>query len=305
MLTKRYLIAPVIVLAAMGVLATPASARFTLHNSNDVTETDVVAGSELKTCGDHVSGRIGWSSFSTVGEGALPDAATSAASYELFVFTNGRGPADASPTFNDDGSTTYVYNGDGTAVQRVPFVTQPRLLVDPPIEQTSDGSTSIMYVYSRVTFSQTIAPAAPVGSTVYIKPIGGASFLVLDVVDCAPAPPVSVTASIDAQPGISPNYVAPSSSGPTLAILVKGSATLDVTKISTARVGAANPVSSGLFGFLSKPYDVDRDGKLDRLYFFRPNQTGLTCSSTSVVVAGTLQGATSWSGTDSVKPVFC
>ncbi len=151
-------------------------------------------------------------------------------------------------------------------------------------------------------FDQTISPAAPVGSTLGIKPIGGASLRELTVVDCAPAP---VQASIDAQPGLSSNPVAPSSGSPTLVILVKGSSTLDVTKIATATVGGASPVTSGVFGPLSKPADVNHDGLEDRLYFFRPNQTGLTCSSTSVTIAGSMAGGGAWSGTDQIKPILC
>ncbi len=66
-----------------------------------------------------------------------------------------------------------------------------------------------------------------------------------------------------------------SSTKPTLVILVKGSATLDVTKIATAKVGNASPVVSGVFSVLSKPARSHTgDGRKDRLYFFRPSQTG-------------------------------
>ena len=314
MRTTKVMGAVAVAAAVVFGMASPASARFSVHNGADVTQTDVVASSEYNTCGDKISGISGWGTTSTLEQlgGSLPPEATGNAKYEVFLFTGGRGPADAQVTFNDDGTTTYNYSSDGSVVPRVAAFDGPtRVALATPIQQVSDdGSGTILYIYSEAPFAQTISPAAPVGSKLAIKPLGGAAFRVLDVVTCSttpppPPPPVTVTAKIDAQPGLSPNYVIPSSGAPTLAILVKGSATLDVTKISTAKVGAAGPVTSGLFGLLGKPYDIDRDGKADRLYFFKPNQAGLTCSSTSVTIAGTLQGGSTWSGTDSVKPVFC
>jgi hypothetical protein len=56
---------------------------------------------------------------------------------------------------------------------------------------------------------------------------------------------------------------------------------------------------------LSKPADLTGDGRKDRLYFFRPSQTGLTCTSTSVTIGGSLSGGETWSGMDAIKPVGC
>ena len=134
------------------------------------------------------------------------------------------------------------------------------------------------------------------------SPGGKAAVGVLIVGGCW-TPPSYGVGSFDAQPGLSKNPVKISSTSPTLVILVKGSATLDVTKIATAKVGNASPVVSGVFSVLSKPADLTRDGRKDRLYFFRPSQTGLTCSSTSVTIGGTLTGGALWSGTDAIKAV--
>lgn len=309
MRTSKVLLGAAVV-SAVAFVATPlATARFSLHNGADVTETDVVAGSEANTCGDRIGGRSGWGTTSTLDQlgGVLPPEASGSAKYEVFLFTDGRGPADAQVTFADDGSTTYNYTADGSPVPRVAAFDGPvRSLLGTPIQQPfDDGSGEILYIYSQAPFTQPISPAAPVGSKLAIKPTGGASFRVLDVVACTPPPPPPGSAVIDAQPGLSPNYVIPSSGSPTLAILVKGSATLDVRKIATATVGSAGPVSTGLFGFFSRPFDFNGDGRADRVFFFRPNRTGLTCSSTSVTISGTLQGGATWSGSDSVTPVLC
>ena len=84
-------------------------------------------------------------------------------------------------------------------------------------------------------FAQAISPAAPVGTTLAVKPDGGAALRQLTVVACTT--PTDVVASIDSQPGLSVNKVKVSSGLPTLVIIVKGSATFDVTGIASASVG--------------------------------------------------------------------
>ena len=155
-----------------------------------------------------------------------------------------------------------------------------------------------------MTIPTTISPAAPVGSTLSVKPLQGALPRFLDVVDCSP-PPTDVVASIDAQPGSSRNYVNPKSTWTTLKILVKGSATFDVSQIVSAKVGGASPVTGGWYSVLSKPWDRNGDGYKDRIYVFRPSETGLTCASTSVTIGGALTSGTAWKGTDTIKTIYC
>ena len=64
-------------------------------------------------------------------------------------------------------------------------------------------------------------------------------------------------------------------------------------------------MKSGIFKVFSTPADLTGDGRKDRLYFFHPKLTGLSCSSTSVTIGGTLSSGAHWSGTDAVKPVGC
>ncbi len=294
---------------AVALLAPAASAKFTLHNSADMTETDVVNGSEYNTCGDHISGRSAWSYYQNLPTSdPLVSGAVSSASYEVFEFPANHLPSDFHSAFDANGNVIYVItDANGNIIESAPkvltFTTAVRPLIPGgPVFQPFDEAnpTDGLYLYSSVAFNEAVSPAAPVGSTLGIKPPGPSTLRLLNVVDCAPPP---VVASVDAQPGLSVNVVNPASSKPTLVILVKGSATVDVTAIATAGVGGAAPVTTGLFGVLSKPADVNGDGRKDRLYFFRPNQTGLTCASTSVKIAGTLTGGTAWSGTDSVKPI--
>ena len=303
---KRFRTAFLIVttLASIALLAPGASARYTLHNSADVTQADVVNGSEFNTCGNRISGRSGWSSFSTLEQlgGTLPPEATGPASYEVFQFPAGRDPSDFQFVFDVAGGSYVIYGPDGTTIietapRVLAFDTAPRVVVPGgPIDQEG------LFIYTDVAFDEAIAPAAPVGSTLGIKPLGGASLLELTVVDCAPTEQI---VSIDAQPGKPGNPVNPASGRPTLVILVKGSRVFDVTKIATARVGTATPVTSGDYWLLSRPKDLNGDGFKDRRYYFRPNQTGLTCASTSVTIRGTLRSGSAWSGTDRIKPTYC
>ena len=306
----RITVAIAVVALTIG-LAPSASAKFTTHNGADITQTDVVNGDEFNTCGNRISGLAGFG-VSTgdldTTDPAVIDTVTRTTKYEVFQFPAGSLPSDYQ--FIEDPNTfegSYVkVDGNGNVIETVPrvlaFETAPRVIIPGgPLAQPEDfDPTQFLYIYSQVAFDQTISPAAPVGSTLGIKPLSGAALRVLNVVACTPT---NVVASIDAQPGLSKNPVKISSTKPTLVILVKGSATLDVTKIVTAKVGNASPVVSGVFSVLSKPADLTRDGRKDRLYFFRPSQTGLTCSSTSVTIGGTLAGGALWSGTDAIKAV--
>ena len=306
----RITVAIAVVALTIG-LAPSASAKFTTHNGADVTQTDVVNGDEFNTCGNRISGLAGFGTSTgdlDTTDQAVIDTVTRTVSYEVFQFPAGSTPSDYQ--FIEDPNTfegSYVkVDGNGNVIETVPrvlaFETAPRVIIPGGPLVQADPNQGDLFIYSQIPFDKTISPAAPVGSTLGIKPLSGAALRELSVVACT-TPPTNVVASIDAQPGLSKNPVKISSTKPTLIILVKGSATLDVTKIATAKVGNASPVVSGVFSVLSKPADLTRDGRKDRLYFFRPSQTGLTCSSTSVTIGGTLAGGALWSGTDAIKAV--
>jgi hypothetical protein len=312
--TPRITVVMALAFCLVLTIATAAGAKFTSHNGADLTQTDVVQGSEFNTCGDRISGLIGWGTTLTLEQlgGSLPPEATGPADYEVFRFPPGANPQDYSAVFDPNTGEVLRYElvVGGTVVDIAPkiltFTSGNRVAIPGgPIEQPTDfDPTVIEYIYTSVPFAQTISPAAPIGATLAIKPAGGAALRLLTVVACT-TPPTDVVASIDAQPGLSVNKVKVTSGLPTLVILVKGSATFNVTKITSASVGAALPVKSGIFKALSTPVDLTGDGRKDRLYFFRPNQTGLTCSSTSVTIGGSLSSGAHWSGTDTVKPVGC
>lgn len=313
--TPRIAVVLSLSLALLVSIATAAGARFTSHNGADLTQTDVVQGSEFNTCGDRISGVIGWGTTLTLEQlgGTLPPEATGPANYEVFQFPPGANPQDYNAVFDPNTGEVLRYellDGGGNVIDVAPkvstFTTGNRTEIPGgPIEQPTEfDPTVIEYIYTSVPFSQPISPAAPVGATLAIKPTGGAALRLLTVVACTTTPP-DVVASIDAQPGLSVNKVKVSSGLPTLVILVKGSATFNVTRITSAKVGPATPVKTGIYKALSTPVDLTGDGRKDRLYFFRPKNTGLTCSSTSVTIAGTLSSGANWSGTDSVKPIGC
>ena len=203
-----------------------------------------------------------------------------------------------------------IRDANGNIIETAPkvltFTTDPRVLIPggPEFQPSEADPTTGLYLYSKVAFNEPISPAAPVGSTLGIKPLGGASLRNLTVVDCTPPPRPGRVDRCAAGPVHQPGQ--PRIEKPTLVILVKGSATLNVTTITTAKVGTATPVTSGLFGSLSKPVDLNGDGRKDRLYFFRPAETGLTCASTSVKIGGSMAGrAGHGPGRTRLEPILC
>ena len=145
---KHHRAAAVVVSATLmvGLVASSASAKFTLHNGNDVTQTDVVDGSDLNVCGDRISGLAGWASPQAPDEiGALPPAVSSPLTYEVFQFPAGANPALYQFEFDvDTGEGSYtLLDGNGqvvdTAVRLKGFTTAPRVVIPGgPIVQAPD-----------------------------------------------------------------------------------------------------------------------------------------------------------------------
>ena len=217
----RITVAIAVVALTIG-LAPSASAKFTTHNGADVTQTDVVNGDEFNTCGNRISGLAGYGTSSgdlDTTDQAVIDTVTRTVNYEVFQFPAGSTPSDFQ--FLEDPNTgvgSYVkFDGNGNVIESAPrvlaFETAPRVIIPGgPLAQPQDfDPTQFLYIYSQVAFDKTISPAAPVGSTLGIKPLSGAALRVLNVVACTPT---NVVASIDAQPGLSKNPVKISSTSP-------------------------------------------------------------------------------------------
>ena len=170
---------------AVALLAPGASAKFTTHTVPPiVTETDTVQGSDLNTCGDHISGRSGWSSAVVYDQSnPLPTEATSGtALYEVYSFPAGWGNISQDQKVFVDPPYYQTEVGGVTLVAPRIFTfttTAPRNLLPPP-ELLDNGG----WVYTDVRFDEAVSPAAPVGSTLGIGPPGNVILRKLTVVDC-------------------------------------------------------------------------------------------------------------------------
>jgi hypothetical protein len=174
---------------AVALLAPGASAKFTTHNSNDVTQTAVVQGSEDNTCADRIVGDAGWAAtpqqlVDPPNNGVIPTGPTK---YEVFLYAAGENVADYQYRFDPilGYGTMRVYGTSGPPLFTETVVKADRVVLGTPID-IGGGK----FVYSSVPFVEAISPAAPLGSTLGIKPIGGASVRPLTVVDCPPPLPV-------------------------------------------------------------------------------------------------------------------
>ena len=100
--TPRITVVMALAFCLVLTIATAAGAKFTSHNGADLTQTDVVQGSEFNTCGDRISGLIGWGTTLTLEQlgGSLPPEATGPADYEVFRFPPGANPQDYSAVFD-------------------------------------------------------------------------------------------------------------------------------------------------------------------------------------------------------------
>jgi len=161
----------------VAVLAPVASAKFTTHNSPGLaTETDSVS------CGDHISGRSGWTSLIPPDQiGTLPPAATSGtALYDVFSFPEGWNFASDEFVWEPPAAPFYK-DGDAIAPRVLTFFTDSprRVLATPELAQDN-----VSWVYAVVPFDETLDPVAPVGSILGIGPPGPVILNKLTVVDC-------------------------------------------------------------------------------------------------------------------------
>ena len=102
-------------------------------------------------------------------------------------------------------------------------------------------------------------------------------------------------------PGLRVNYVIPRLRAPVLPVLVYGSSAVSVRAITSVHLQDA--ALGSVPAILTRPFDADHDGYLDRVYWFSPVATGITCGQTSVTLTGQTTGGTHIVGTDSIRTV--
>jgi hypothetical protein len=302
-----------VTVSTIALLPTIALATWRVHNDVDITQIDpaaVTGGTEEQTCPDAFHGQSAWST--SVPPDEDPESlrpGTGSPAYQPVDYVVWKAPPGASGgDFQeaDVGDDVNYLLPDGHLVPAI-FVMRfttparaavPAQLVFPPASTTSDN----LYFFSLTDFTARFptgaAQLAP-GDIVGVKPLaGGSTFIDLTVIDCTPPP---VTARIDVLPGLRTNYVAPWLRAPVLPVLVYGSPALSVRAIASVHLQDA--AAASVPAILSRPFDANRDGNLDRVYFFSPAATGITCGQTSVTLTGQTTDGTHIVGTDSIRTV--
>jgi hypothetical protein len=295
---RKILVGAVVGIVVMAASVLPASARWTFTNGTpdlDLTSPDPASTNSV-VCSNRITGRSG----TQLTDPALwgPDSVN--------VYT-----ASESLSGWQVVSGGIVPPGDPTGVTPLApvatFATGPKTALN-PAETFEVPSGDILTVYAAAAFDVTLpAGTIPVGNSVLIVKQGKTAYLTATAVSCPDTPPpTTLPVTVDVLPGISPNYVIPSLKPAVLPVRIFGSASVDVTKLATIKVGNATPATvppwlSSLFA----PKDRNGDGFLDRDVLVSPAATGITCASTSVAVTGTLTGGATFAGSDSVKPIVC
>ncbi len=108
-------------------------------------------------------------------------------------------------------------------------------------------------------------------------------------------------ARIDIKPRQFPNRVSPHSHA-LLRVALLATDTFDLTMVDprTVRFGPAGARPVGV-----RAQDVDGDGRLDAVYYFKMNETGIACDDTSASLVGVIDEGQTFAGTDSVQTQGC
>lgn len=174
--------------------ASPALAKWAIHNSNDATQmTAPPGGTEDQTCTNRLQGETGWSIFVSPEEPApdpVPSSAFTAVNYEVWKPPPGfasmnEGVEQVDAAGNTIGYTFFDLNGNESSATLVKaFTTAPRTALPEPIPLNGGPPTGDIYVFTTAPFDESLTGVAP-GDTLGLKPIGGAVFLNLAAIDCA------------------------------------------------------------------------------------------------------------------------
>jgi FG-GAP repeat len=125
---------------------------------------------------------------------------------------------------------------------------------------------------------------------------GGGSVSVLLNSSVGPGP-----ARIDIKPGQFRNRVNPHSHA-LLRVALLATDTFDLTVVDprTVRFGPA-----GARPFAVRERDVNGDGRLDAVYYFKTNLTGIACGDTSASLVGVIAEGQPFAGTDLIQTEGC
>jgi len=106
---------------------------------------------------------------------------------------------------------------------------------------------------------------------------------------------------IDIKPGAFPNSINPNSKAE-IPVAILTTQSFDATTVDPMSVGFG---SHGTLSVRSQIVDVDGDGDLDLLLFFKTQGTGIACGDSSASLAGNTFSGRTISGSDSIRTVGC
>jgi len=179
----------ILVVLSMVAFTSPASARWRIHNGNDVSDmTAPPGGTAQQTCSDQLRGATGWATFveDPNAPGPLPPGAFSGTTYDVWKAPPGFSSfSEGNAEFDNNGNIVgYTFQDPKTgqpvaATLVVNFTTVDRMRMVTPASMGTDG----LYVFTAAPITQTLPGVAP-GDVLGLKPIGAASIISLTAINC-------------------------------------------------------------------------------------------------------------------------
>jgi hypothetical protein len=283
--------------------AQPAYARWTFHDESlGERITAPPGGTRAQTC----AGRL---EATSAGASPAEDPATfeipahlrTAVSYEVWKapagfdsFASATRDSATEPIFLEDPDQPGIRH-QATLVGRL--TTPPRAPLATPEPSGGNPNFESSWIFTTAPISVRLTGVAP-GDTLGLVLAGAAAGFFVDVTAMDCGLPV-LNDRIDVRPGSRSNTVQPTNTAARVAVRVFGSRRLDVRRITTIHLGEAAPASG------QPPRDVDRDGRLDRLYVFQQAMTDILCIDTAVKVTGLTANHKRFQGRSRITTAGC
>ena len=291
--------------------AQPAVARWAFHN--DAIGEEMIAppgGTRAQSCTGRLRAVAGYGHYIDVAGGEdpaaypLPPAATRAVDYEVWKappgFTSFREAQEENGQvfFQDDDGTRHPATVAGR------MRTRPRAVLRTPVPAHGNPRLSGNFVFTTAPISVRLRGVTP-GNGLGLRPAGdgGGIFVSVTAMNCGL--PV-LRAKVDVRPGSRTNTVHPENQDELVPVRVFGRSRLGVRRITTVHLGEAAPASvpPALEPSL-RPRDVNGDGRLDRLYYFRQGDTDIMCIDDDVKVTGRTSDGKRFQGTNRIATAGC
>ena len=276
-------------LAGMATMQ-PAQARWVFHD--DAIGEEISAppgGTKAQSCAGRLQASAGYGHYIDVSNGEdpaafqLPTQATNAIGYEVwkappgFSSFSGADEENGHVVFQDPDGTRHLATLVGSVT------TRRRSVLPAPLPAGGNPHVSGVFVFTEAPISVRLRSVAP-GDVLGLHPISRQGFVSVTAMNCGL--PV-LRPRVDVLPGSGTNTVHPESQAELVPVRIFGSSRLHVRRITTVHLGEAAPapVPADLEPSL-RPRDVNGDGRLDRLYYFRQGDTDIRCIDTRVKVTG-------------------